>query len=172
MKKKNEVELQENNMNVGLLHERIYASQSNMNMDEQIIHTHEHIDESNIQNVKAEVSIDTGHQQAHFNHISQQAHSSNHVSQQAHSSNRVCVKCLQEKLEEMINEVKEIKHQLTLSKNDLQAYLTTVQNTNIRMDQIEQTISKVTDHPNEKTNEKRKNYPYVQRKKERREKER
>ncbi|MDQ0243050.1 hypothetical protein J2S09_000586 [Bacillus fengqiuensis] len=67
--------------------------------------------------------------------------------------------------------MKEIKHQLTLSKNDLQAYLTTVQNTNVRIDQIEQIVSKVTDHPNEKIKEKRKNYPYVQRKKERSERE-
>ena len=148
MKKKNEVDLQGNDMNVGSLGHTLYYPQSKMNMDEHFIHTHEHIDESNIKSVEAEVSVDTFNQHAQSNHV--------------------CVKCLQEKLEEMINEVKEIKHQLTLSKNDLQAYLTTVHNTNTRMAQIEKNLSKVTSHSNEKTKEKRRNYPYVQRKKEER----
>lgn len=167
MKKKIEFALQKDHKNAPRFRAGIYYPHSSVDIDE-LIHKQDQLNELLIQKAELEDKLremkkeythtELKHQEA-FEVLQQglkQTDAAMYTVSQQSEANHESIKSLQEKLEKMISEIKETKHQFTLSKNDLQSYLKTVHDTNTRMDQIEKTLSNVTDYFNKQRKEKKK----------------
>ncbi|WP_078410879.1 hypothetical protein [Priestia abyssalis] len=172
MKKKIELALQKDQKNAPRLSTRIHYPYSNANIDELIqeqlsellIHKEEAANqkgelENKLREIQKEYArMELKHQEK-FEIIQEgleQTHASMHTVNQQSEANYESIKSLQEKLDGMISELNETKHQFTLSKNNLQSCLKIFHDANIRMDEIEKNLSKVTDYFNEQKKEQRK----------------
>jgi chromosome segregation ATPase len=174
VKKKIIIPLQENHENTPSLRAGVYFPHLSVNMDE-LFRKQEQLSKLLTQkeeaaNQKEEVESRLREIQKKYAHMElthqekleflqqelEQIDVSMHGVNQQSEANYEHIKSIQEKLDDMISELNETKHQFMLSKNDLQSCLKTFHDTNIRMNKMEKNLSKVTGYFNEQKKEKRK----------------